>query len=755
MKLLSLKVQNFGTLENFSLDFFDGLNTIKEENGFGKSTLAAFIKAMFYSFSGKNTQSLETNERKKYSPWQGGVFGGSLDFETNGKKYRIERFFGQKDKDDTFRLLDLDKGTESNDFSENIGEELFSINAEGLTRSIYMPQMQLDLSMNTSLSAKLTGLLEDSNDLNNFDNAIKKLNSRRTYYAAQKGNKGFIADLENKYSETERKISEAKSANETLEKLELLESQAVIKNEELLKKLEVVREKIALAASREAIASDLKRQEELSTEIAEIESSIKELDAKYKNGFPSIEETDNISKLGTSYNELLSKNDVLLSQTADSNKLKTLKEKYSVVPSLQDLFNIKEKVETISASELKLSALGVRADKKQNSKLPTVLFVLAAIAIALGVGGLFVSLVAGIILLVLGLVSAMAGSFLLLKNMISNGSESGLSKADYAKEQAKIALMEQELQALLDKFSLKNDISSKELDSIIYDVREIERLEAEEETRLLAIKANDEQAKGLRAKLDRFFVFVLGNEVLNVAESVGNIRNDKNRFDELKSKLLEKTEKLAAVPKNVLPADLDSVSTEELKENEKQISNELNEASKLITEYASRISVAEPIALALGDLEAELEGIKTEIATAKDRLFAIDKAIELLKTAKTNLSSRYITVMRERMKEYSKLVYGEDIGEMLLDDSLSLELSREGAARDKDYFSSGYKDMLNICMRLSLADALYDNEKPMLILDDPFVNLDDDRLINAMELLKKLADERQIIYLTCHSSRVL
>ena len=65
------------------------------------------------------------------------------------------------------------------------------------------------------------------------------------------------------------------------------------------------------------------------------------------------------------------------------------------------------------------------------------------------------------------------------------------------------------------------------------------------------------------------------------------------------------------------------------------------------------------------------------------------------------------------------------------------------------------QDMLNICMRLSLADALYDGEKPMLILDDPFVNLDDDRLINAMELLKKLAEDRQIIYLTCHSSRVL
>ena len=271
-------------------------------------------------------------------------------------------------------------------------------------------------------------------------------------------------------------------------------------------------------------------------------------------------------------------------------------------------------------------------------------------------------------MLVLGLVSAMAGSFLLLKNMILGGSESGVSKADYAKEQAKTALMEQELQALLNKFSLKSDISSKELDLVIYDVREIERLEAEETARLSAIKTNNETAESLKAELDRFFISVLGSVVLNVAESVGNIRNDKIRFDELKSKLQEKTEKLAAVPKNELPVDLDSTSTEELKEAEKQVSNELNEVSKLITEYASRISVAEPIALGLSDLESELEGIKTEIATAKERLFAIDKAIELLKIAKTNLSSRYITVMRERMKEYSKLVYGEDIGEMLLVD---------------------------------------------------------------------------------------
>lgn len=52
-----------------------------------------------------------------------------------------------------------------------------------------------------------------------------------------------------------------------------------------------------------------------------------------------------------------------------------------------------------------------------------------------------------------------------------------------------------------------------------------------------------------------------------------------------------------------------------------------------------------------------------------------------------------------------------------------------------------------------MSDALFENEAPMLILDDPFVNLDDSRLKKALELLDLLANHRQIIYLTCHSSR--
>ena len=56
-------------------------------------------------------------------------------------------------------------------------------------------------------------------------------------------------------------------------------------------------------------------------------------------------------------------------------------------------------------------------------------------------------------------------------------------------------------------------------------------------------------------------------------------------------------------------------------------------------------------------------------------------------------------------------------------------------------------------MRLSLVDALFGDEKPFLILDDPFVNLDENRTKGAMRFLTEIAKEYQVIYFTCHGSR--
>ena len=95
MKLLECHVDNFGRLSNFDYQFSDGLTVIQEPNGFGKSTLAAFIKAMLYGFPRTAGRNIASNERKKYLPWQGGTYGGSLDFEFEGISYRVWRTFGK------------------------------------------------------------------------------------------------------------------------------------------------------------------------------------------------------------------------------------------------------------------------------------------------------------------------------------------------------------------------------------------------------------------------------------------------------------------------------------------------------------------------------------------------------------------------------------------------------------------------------------------------------------------------------------
>ena len=67
MKLLQCKIENFGKLSDVSFDFSEGVNTFCEENGWGKSTLANFIRIMFFGFLNGNKQDKLVNEESVIS----------------------------------------------------------------------------------------------------------------------------------------------------------------------------------------------------------------------------------------------------------------------------------------------------------------------------------------------------------------------------------------------------------------------------------------------------------------------------------------------------------------------------------------------------------------------------------------------------------------------------------------------------------------------------------------------------------------
>ena len=206
MKIKELYIENFGKLSKFKLTCSDGLNSFTEDNGYGKTTLSVFIKTMFYGFDDTRRQSLDENDRKKHTPWQGGAFGGYLVYEKDGTAYRIERTFGTKAAEDTFRLYNLNTGRAVVSSQTSLGEELFGIDRDGFERTVFLSEKNLSVkNTNQSISAKLSNLVGANGDIGDFDDAIKLLDERRKFYQ-KRGGAGEIRDVVDEISALEYKI---------------------------------------------------------------------------------------------------------------------------------------------------------------------------------------------------------------------------------------------------------------------------------------------------------------------------------------------------------------------------------------------------------------------------------------------------------------------------------------------------------------------------------------------------------------------
>ena len=182
----------------------------------------------------------------------------------------------------------------------------------------------------------------------------------------------------------------------------------------------------------------------------------------------------------------------------------------------------------------------------------------------------------------------------------------------------------------------------------------------------------------------------------------------------------------------------------------------LAESSDLTQQILEKRQLAQNLRLQLDripELQNRLEGYQKQKLEGQTSAQLLDDTMEFLQMAKDNLSSNYLGPIQRSFREYLKTMTKED-DKVLITGDLDVQLERQGEARELGYFSAGQMDTVMLCMRFALVDALFTQEKPFVILDDPFVNLDDEHTAQALELLRTLSRERQILYLTCNSSRV-
>ena len=132
------------------------------------------------------------------------------------------------------------------------------------------------------------------------------------------------------------------------------------------------------------------------------------------------------------------------------------------------------------------------------------------------------------------------------------------------------------------------------------------------------------------------------------------------------------------------------------------------------------------------------------------RLSIIERTIEYLLKAKDIVSSRYVGEINE---DFKNILQKFDVTSerFMIDSEWNVSEQTNVGNKNYEYSSQGYQDIISFCQRISLIYKIYKEEKPFIVLDDTFVNLDDKMLGCAKEIVNQLSKDYQIIYICCNT----
>lgn len=806
MKLIKCYIENFGLLHTAEFNFSKGLNCCISENGTGKSTLAAFIEAMLYGIGDTRRQSLDENPRKKYYPWQGGRFGGSLTVEVGKKRYVIERSFGARPADDTFRLLDADSGNESRDFGDDVGERLFGIDRDGFLRTVFLSEKNIQgKNDNKSISAKLSDLVGVDGDVGGFDEALKLLEDRRKFYF-KKGNTGEIANVKERINECQRRLDNVTRLEG--EARQIAETQRAI-SDERAKLTELEKEQRAKLASigklRERSANE-ERYANMLREVSIEKANLAKSTEFFAQGIPSAVEIDGARD---AYNEAKRLRDEALSESGNEECV-ILGEFFKSGTDFAEISEMERCAELREEKERELKAIEgeydaaskrmkelfkTNAPKKEeaermqrmaNSSSGFKKSILVLIGLAIAVTGIIISGGIGYTIAGVGAVVAILSAILVKSNAKSK--ELLAFIAEYGNEEC--------------------SCTKKTLDTVMASIDEYESLGKErEERRELLGEENSaltlkvcaflgrfplvdadsmlDSVRIIKHKYTKFYALSQVGEAsksgklekLKRSESLLKTAEEflakyptvtSNPFQEIRDRLNEHTYLSASLARIERECDVfavkygvtgKTVSAEA--DTEAAVTAALREISDRVKALSAKEAVAER---ELNIMRAEIEKrdeylmLKEELeellAKHTDSLDVIKKTSAYLKAACDNITSKYLGKTKEKFEEYSRLIAGAD-GEYTLNTSFELSKTERGESHGIESYSRGTRDLYALGLRLALVDALYEKESPFIILDDPFVALDDAKLARAKETLKAIGKTKQILYFTCAKSRAI
>lgn len=695
-------IAQFGKWKDADFSFSPGKNSFLWDNGYGKTSFIYFFKLMFYGVSGDRKQDLEENERKHYMPFQGASFGGRIIFRIGEKRYRLERSFGLKKSEDSFRLFDEDSGKESKDYSENIGEELFALDAESFQRVCMISHEDLHFSMNSRMHAKLGNVAEDQEDMKKFQQVQTILKDGINALSPNRRTGNIF-----KLKMQEEELSSGLYGKEALENAVLsIEKEVLSLTEKEARRKEEGKALEAKLSQRISEKDSLGKWMSYAQKKEEWEKA----EYRYENALKWYYQ-DRFSEIPEEKKALLWKEE-MQSLQEQIHSIKKEIEKVSEVSGE----NVDVEVEKEGGIVLPLeeaSVPGASRAKKDTSKnetfgngtkemgqygtSPVVLFALV------GLGLLFVLLFFGKLFgMPLGLPSAL---FLLLGILSLSLCfflwwSGGQKKRTWKEKQEEEEARQRKQQAI--RFA-----SLEELLSRFHKLEDMQDLEME--------------AAGRK---EEFLCFVEEEG----GEQAFSLLEEKQKEWEEGPSLEESRRKLEAFRKD----------EEERRE----------EIRKKRAEREVKVRDLE----FLEEQERLLEQKKEEREALEKRYNLLQKTKAYLEMAKERFALQYKEPILEAFQKYFQSICTEPL-QFQMSEDLELSFVDRGLSREQGYLSEGLQDLCRFCQKLAIFDAMFREEKAFLLLDDPFSHLDEKNGARARALLEELAKSRQIFYFTCSEER--
>ena len=711
MRINRIYIDSFGTLNSFEYKFDSNLNTILEENGFGKTTLAVFIKCMFYGIKGGNKAGLsDENERIKYIPWGStNLIGGILDFEIDDKSYRIERYFGDKPSMDTFKLINLKTNKPSEDYTKDIGLELFGVDVNGFERSTYIPQKALDNNTG-NLTTKITNLFGNT-DFGSIDQVIKNIEDNGKLYYRSNGKSGYIADTKKSIVELETRIKECENYENSSNLLtpEIDEVNAKILNiSNKLSELKVSLEKAIKSAALQ------KEYNQLISEVESVKNRYVELKNIFENKEINMEVLDGMITLSKELIKIDSKIEYL--ETSSEETL----EKYSM------LFATKTPdIEEIDKYIVEASSTSSNTQPKWF--MPSIISLVAVLMASIGL--YFVNTILGVVFTIIPLVAIIT---ILLLNKNTNTTDNISHIKDY-----------------LSQYGYTNNNYIENLHNLKSEVMLYTKLLAtnsEKESQLSELKSSKTKILDAITPYIHNFYDKINDDYTTLLE---DIKNDYKEYTSLMQNLDKLQSSMSRYDKDIdNTLDLSKLRSEEL-EYRKELESLNSTRIDLITRqntYLERANIK-------SDLIQELSIANEKLIDLLTKYNTLVATADYIRQAKEEVCSKYLKPISDNILKHFRNISADTKLNISIDTDLNINVIDNNIDRNIEYYSKGYKDIFNICLRFALLDTLFSDTKPFVILDDPFINLDDTKSKNMLQVLDSLSKEYQIIYLTCSSSR--